>query len=43
MEIKKYKRELDDLDSIRFAIWFHDIIYNPKEKNNEENSADKRE
>ena len=38
VEIDKIK--FDDLDSVFFAIWFHDIIYNVKRSDNEEKSAD---
>ncbi|WP_405563728.1 hypothetical protein [Polaribacter sp. Asnod6-C07] len=32
--------ELKDKDEVLFAIWFHDIVYNPSSKKNEEKSAD---
>lgn len=31
--------KLNDIDSLEFAIWFHDIIYKPQLKDNEEKSA----
>lgn len=33
------KTKLNDLNSILFAIWFHDIIYDIKRSNSEEKSA----
>ncbi|MFW9972282.1 MAG: hypothetical protein ACFFDF_19005 [Candidatus Odinarchaeota archaeon] len=38
-EVKRFKNRIDDYDSVLFAIWFHDIIYNPQRENNEERSA----
>ena len=35
----KYKNKMKDPDAVFFAIIYHDIIYNPKKKNNEEVSA----
>ena len=35
----KYKNKMSDPDAVFFAIIYHDIIYNPKKKNNEEASA----
>lgn len=32
--------QIVDMDIIKFAIWFHDIIYNSAKKDNEEKSAD---
>lgn len=34
-----YKTEITDLQSVYFAIWFHDSIYNPQKNDNEEQSA----
>ena len=31
--------ELDDYDTLQFAIWYHDIIYNSTKSNNELKSA----
>jgi len=39
-EVKKFKRDLDDYDSILIAIWFHDIVYDVKRSDNEERSAE---
>lgn len=36
---RHYKSEITDLQSIYFAIWFHDCIYNPQKNDNEEQSA----
>ncbi len=38
--IKKQKNTKYDFDSIELAIWYHDIIYDPKMDNNEEKSAE---
>lgn len=35
----KYKNKMKDPDAVFFAIIYHDIIYRPKRKNNEEASA----
>ncbi|PQJ79837.1 HD domain-containing protein [Polaribacter porphyrae] len=34
------KNEIHNYDELRFAIWFHDIIYTSTSKRNEEKSAD---
>ncbi len=34
-----YKKSFNDYDSVRLAIWFHDVIYEPKSFNNETESA----
>ncbi|GAB4336060.1 MAG: hypothetical protein OHK0038_14170 [Flammeovirgaceae bacterium] len=36
---KQYQNLLEKVDNVRFAIWFHDIIYQPSSSENEENSA----
>ena len=33
------KIEFEDFDSVYFAIWFHDVIYEPKKSDNEIESA----
>ena len=45
--IKNSLKEFDEVkdlcekpNEVEFAIWFHDIIYNPRKDNNEEKSAD---
>ncbi|MBD3213471.1 MAG: hypothetical protein GF311_12760 [Candidatus Lokiarchaeota archaeon] len=39
-EVKRFKNRIDDYDSVLFAIWFHDIIYDPLKGDNEERSAE---
>ena len=39
-EFDKVKDLCKNPNEVEFAIWFHDIIYNSGEKNNEEKSAD---
>lgn len=39
-EAKKLEKKFDDFNSICFAIWFHDIVYNHLKSNNEEKSAE---
>lgn len=38
-ELRSLKVSSDDRVVIELAIWFHDVIYNPKSKTNEEDSA----
>ena len=38
-QAKDIKSSIDDYDALRFAIWYHDIIYKATKKNNEEKSA----
>lgn len=35
-----YQSEIINKEIILFSIWFHDVIYDPKRKDNEEKSAD---
>jgi len=39
-ELKKYEQHIEDVDVLRFSIWYHDLIYNALKKDNEERSAD---
>tara|TARA_B110000014_G_scaffold237511_1_gene203489 strand:+ start:835 stop:1503 length:669 start_codon:yes stop_codon:yes gene_type:complete len=32
--------EIEDHNELRFAIWFHDFVYNPKSETNEDESAE---
>ncbi|MES2734646.1 MAG: hypothetical protein V4714_23055 [Bacteroidota bacterium] len=38
--VEAYQLELEDADAVRFAVWFHDVIYQPIRTDNEEKSAD---
>ena len=40
-ELENFKSEIDDLEIVQFAIWYHDIIYSALKKDNEKRSADK--
>jgi predicted metal-dependent HD superfamily phosphohydrolase len=37
--LKKYDFDIDNLDAIIFALFYHDIVYNPRKNDNEEKSA----
>ncbi|MFD2512363.1 hypothetical protein ACFSRY_00675 [Pontibacter locisalis] len=37
---EQYKPEIKHFDALRFAIFYHDIIYHPAAKDNEEKSAE---
>jgi len=39
IKLEKQKEQINDLPAIQFAIWYHDIIYQPLSKQNEEKSA----
>jgi len=39
MQAEEVKSKIKDFDSLRFAIWFHDIIYKPSKNDNEEKSS----
>ncbi|NQY06548.1 MAG: hypothetical protein HRT68_10285 [Flavobacteriaceae bacterium] len=39
-QAKTYPDQLNDVVSVEFAIWYHDVIYNAKLQDNEEKSAD---
>lgn len=36
---KDFKDSLKDYNTVRFAVWFHDAIYNTKRRDNEQQSA----
>ena len=38
-QLDKYENQIVDLDTLKFAIWYHDIIYKSTKKDNEEKSA----
>ena len=38
-QLDQIQTKIEDLDSLRFAIWYHDIIYKSTKKDNEEKSA----
>ncbi|BAO75362.1 hypothetical protein [Winogradskyella sp. PG-2] len=38
-QLDKFESEIIDLDALKFAIWYHDIIYKSTKKDNEEESA----
>jgi len=38
-QLDEAQTEIKDLDSLKFAIWYHDIIYKSTKKDNEEKSA----
>ena len=37
--INSYKEQIQDDESVCFAIWFHDVIYDTRRSDNEEQSA----
>ena len=39
-EIDTLENRIEDYNSVLFAIWFHDIIYDPLNADNEERSAE---
>lgn len=39
LQIEEFKIEIEDLNSLKFAIWYHDIIYKSTKKDNEAQSA----
>ena len=38
-ELSDVKEQIQDWDTMMFSVFYHDIIYNPKSKKNEEKSA----
>ncbi|WP_452227299.1 HD domain-containing protein [Lacinutrix cladophorae] len=39
LQLEEIKKEIHDLDNLKFAIWYHDIIYKSSKNDNEEKSA----
>ena len=39
-EVKKFKTMINNYNSVLFAIWFHDVIYDAKKSDNEEKSSE---
>ena len=39
-ELQQYEQHIEDIDVLKFSIWYHDIIYKALKKDNEERSAD---
>ena len=39
-ELRIHQANIEDLEVLQFSIWFHDIIYKPRRKDNEEKSAE---
>lgn len=39
LHAEDYKAEINNLNTFKFAVWYHDIIYKPSRKDNEEKSA----
>lgn len=38
-QLENYTNDITHLDSLKFAVWYHDIIYKSSKKDNEEKSA----
>ncbi|MEZ4781674.1 MAG: hypothetical protein R2816_08955 [Flavobacteriaceae bacterium] len=39
LQADEMKSKIEDFDALKLAIWYHDIIYKPSKKNNEEKSS----
>lgn len=39
IQAKDFKSEIHDLETLKFSIWYHDIIYKSSKKDNEKKSA----
>lgn len=37
--IDEFKEKIDNINAVKFSVWFHDVIYNAWRKDNEEKSA----
>lgn len=40
IQLQDFSHDIVDIDALKFAIWYHDIIYKSTKKDNEEKSAD---
>jgi len=38
-QLEAFKTEIKDINVLKFAIWYHDVIYKSTKKDNEEKSA----
>jgi predicted metal-dependent HD superfamily phosphohydrolase len=38
--IKSHQEQIQDYESVCFAVWFHDVIYDTRRRDNEERSAE---
>jgi predicted metal-dependent HD superfamily phosphohydrolase len=38
--VERYAGQLEDADAVRFAVWFHDVVYQPIRSDNEAKSAE---
>ena len=39
-QLDRHRGRAEQVDSVEFAIWFHDLVYDTKESDNEERSAE---
>ena len=39
LQLEDIKNDIEDLNALKFAIWYHDIIYKSTNKDNEDQSA----
>ena len=40
IQLDEFETEISDLQALKFAIWYHDVIYKSTKKDNEEKSAE---